>query len=331
MFGGFYVVNLFLAVIFDEFLSAVLIGKLDKADADKQKDEEEAGSRWSIRATRKRSKANQPGKALLAEGEERSDGSLASPKGCCSRVRGWVNTVVTSGWFTNTSLGVVLINTLLLCVPYEGMPVDYLNKLELGSTIITGAFIVEMALKLFGLGWKSYWKDGWNVLDGCIVIISFAELIILSFITTDVGAHPVVISFLRILRILRVLRMLRLMRGWNGLYAIINTFSRGFQQMANLFVLILLMVFIFSLIGMQLFGGGFNSSNGFSLEPCPPSQPCPDASLVEKPRMHFDYFYPAMLTSFTLSEQKVASSKWQAVRSTEQVVMLSSAPLSGPK
>jgi hypothetical protein len=48
---------------------------------------------------------------------------------------------------------------------------------------------------------------------------------------------------------------------------------------------------------MQIFGGVFSPANGFS--PCTGGD-CNDAQLEPKPRLHFDYFVPAMLTVFTL-------------------------------
>ena len=67
-----------------------------------------------------------------------------------------------------------------------------------------------MGLKLYVLGWREYWANQWNALDGTIVIISLVDLLI-SVIFAELGIK---ISFLRILRMLRVLRMLRLMREW---------------------------------------------------------------------------------------------------------------------
>ena len=106
------------------------------------------------------------------------------------------------------------------------------------------------------------------------------------------------LSFLRMLRILRVLRILRLMRSWRGLYKIISTFVRAIPQMSNIFILILLCMFMFALLGMQLLGGIFTVENGFSPLPCP-GEICADG-LREKPRFHFDYCMPAMITIFIL-------------------------------
>jgi hypothetical protein len=65
--------------------------------------------------------------------------------------------------------------------------------------------------------------------------------------------------------------------------------------MGALATLMLLMLSVFSLVGMQLFGGMYSTEHGYSAEPCPAGE-CTDPELLEKPYYHFDYFGPAMLT-----------------------------------
>jgi hypothetical protein len=189
----------------------------------------------------------------------------------------------------------VVINLVLMTMPYEGMSAEYASRLDDLSTTITWIFIGEMALKLYGLGCEGYWRDGWNRLDGTIVSISLFEMV-LSALFADSGMN---LSFLRILRMLRVARMLRLMRSWKGLYKIVSTFVKSIPAMANLFLLMLLFMFIFALLAMQLFGGMYNPQTGYSTEPCLQGR-CPDPRLMEEPRYHFDYFVPALSSVFVL-------------------------------
>ena len=170
------------------------------------------------------------------------------------------------------------------------------NRLESMQDGITIIFIVEMGIKLIGLGCVGYWSDSWNLLDGTIVSVSIVELL-LNAMNSGTGMK---VSFLRILRMLRVLRVMRLMRTWKGLYNIVTTFGRAIAQMTNLFILMFLFIVIFSLLGMQIFGGQFNPSTGFSNEPCTGGI-CPNKALEPLPRFYFDYFAPAVLTVFTLT------------------------------
>ena len=148
----------------------------------------------------------------------------------------------------NAATALVLANMVLMCMPYYRMSASYEARLERGASVITWLFIFEMGIKLLGLGCAGYWSDGWNVLDGSIVTMSIVEMVA----TALTAGSGVKLSFLRILRMLRVLRVLRLMRNWRGLFKIITTLIRAVPQMANLLVLILLTMFMFSVIGMSV-------------------------------------------------------------------------------
>ena len=155
-------------------------------------------------------------------------------------------------------------------MPYAFQPESWANFVEQLGEMVTYIFIVEMALKLIGLGCHGYWSDGWNQLDGIIVTLSIIEIAI-TLLLADTGVN---ISFLRMLRLLRLLRLLKAMPG---LYKIVMAFIKAIPQIANVFILMFLIQFIFALLGMQTFGG---------------------TSLSADSRWHFDYFYNAMLTVF---------------------------------
>lgn len=46
------------------------------------------------------------------------------------------------------------------------------------SAALTFGFITEFVIKHIGLGFIRYWSSAWNALDGIIVLISVAELIL---------------------------------------------------------------------------------------------------------------------------------------------------------
>ena len=267
--------------------------------------------------------------SLLPAGTTQSDGTvashakprtlpggfaLASPPASVAVVAAepsWLGRIVVAPWFSNLATGMVLVNMTLMCMPYEGMSDEYAIKLEDASTAITIAFMVEMALKLCGLGCGGYWADGWNVLDGTIVLISTVDLAVeMLAMNSEIN-----LSFLRILRMLRVLRVLRLMKSWSGLYRIVISFLKALPQLGNMFVLLVLTLTIFALMGMQLFGGKMDEAHGYSRVPCPGGM-CADPTLVEMPRTHFDYFMPAMLTSFVLLTGTWADAMVPAARAT---------------
>ena len=212
----------------------------------------------------------------------------------CAPRGGWrlsLSRFVTSDSFGHASTALVVINMVVMCCPYAGQTEEYAASIEGLGTVITLIFMLEMVLKLVGVGCTRYWRNQWNKLDGTIVIISGIDLgATIAFAGDDSN-----ISFLRILRMLRVLRMLRLMRSWKGLYRICRTLFKALPQTGNMLVLFFLITLIFALLGEQLYGGSF--------------RPPLEASSVERlefeeehrlPRTNFDYIGPAMLTVFII-------------------------------
>ena len=261
--GGMFVVNLFLAVIFDEFIRAQE-ANAQEAEATKGKEAEEGINEIEEVA------------ALIKEQKELSDGLIKQgQRGCCDCTpsggcRAWLRDVVLADWFGNISTGFVVFNLVIMCMPYYRQPAEYAALVEGLSSFVTWVFIVEMQLKLIGMGCAAYWADGWNVLDGVIVSLSIIEMLI-TILLADTGVN---ISFLRMLRLLRLLRLLK---AWPGLYKIVMAFVKAIPQISNLFVLMFLLMFIFALLGMQAFGG---------------------TGVSDDSRWHFDYFYSGMLAVF---------------------------------
>lgn len=87
-------------------------------------------------------------------------------------------------------------------------------------------------------------------MDGTVVILSLVELIFLSG-SRALGA----LKAMRTLRVFRVLRVARILRSLKSMIQIINVLSRSIDSFIYLALLILLELFIYSLLGMQMFGG----------------------------------------------------------------------------
>ena len=102
-----------------------------------------------------------------------------------------------------------------------------------------------MLLKLFGMGLRGYVKDGFNVLDGLVVIFSFVELAL-------AGSNTV-----SAFRALRLLRVLKLLKNIPSLRQIIRVTIAALADTGYLNLIVLLYLFIAAVCGMQFFGGKF--------------------------------------------------------------------------
>jgi len=104
-----------------------------------------------------------------------------------------------------------------------------------------------MFLKLIGLGFSNYTKDSYNLFDALIVIISTVDWVI--FRLTPIDAENAMKAF----RALRLLRMIKLSRSWKALATILKNMLDTIKPLANFSMLLLLFMYIFALLGMELF------------------------------------------------------------------------------
>lgn len=88
-----------------------------------------------------------------------------------------VKTLVQSERFNNAITFCICVNMGMMAIDHYGMHEGLARVLEKMNLVLSIVFMVEMVLKLTGLGLISYWLDPWNGLDGGIVTISVVELI----------------------------------------------------------------------------------------------------------------------------------------------------------
>ena len=83
----------------------------------------------------------------------------------------------------NFILFVILINSCIIYAQVAGMSNTFLNVLDV---LCLSVFVIEMIVKHHEYGVQKYWEDGWNRLDGILVIISIPTLIEI-FVPMDVA------------------------------------------------------------------------------------------------------------------------------------------------
>lgn len=111
----------------------------------------------------------------------------------------------------------------------------------------TWIFLLEMILKLVGLGFHNYRQDNYNVFDAVIVIISLVDWTISRIPNINAG------SALNAFRALRLLRMLKLSKSWKALAEILRKTANSMKAISNFSLLLGLFMYIFALLGMELF------------------------------------------------------------------------------
>ena len=178
----------------------------------------------------------------------------------------------------------VFMNTVVLGM--DGLvPLTFNPTLDLINTIFTFIFTTELVIKLYGFGIIKYGKDPFNIFDCIIVTLSLVEFAIGQ--TSGSGGASSGIKAVRVFRIFRVLRVTRLLRSLKFMKVIIDVIRGTIEQFVYIALLTFLFIFIFTLIGMQVFGGKFS---------------------FQKPtdynRFNFDSFWTSWLTIFDVFTQE---------------------------
>lgn len=142
----------------------------------------------------------------------------------------------------------IIANTVILALYRFDNSKERTELFSILNEFFTWIFFVEMLLKLLGLGVKQYVRDKFNLFDGFIVIISLVEWTLLqSFSSDTIG------PLFRILRALRLLRVIKLARSWTTLQDIISKMFASLKDISSFTFLLVLFMFIFALLGMEMF------------------------------------------------------------------------------
>ncbi|XP_073996715.1 ca[2+]-channel protein alpha[[1]] subunit T isoform X3 [Rhodnius prolixus] len=222
-------------------------------------------------------------------GNKKEPGCLR--KGCLcfkhcflSGMRRAIKAVVEHKYFQQGILLAILINTLSMGIEHHNQPDELTTIVETSNIVFSTIFAVEMLMKIIAEGPFGYISNGFNVFDGVIVVLSVVELG-----QTFLGAREGS-SGLSVLRTFRLLRILKLVRFMPNLRRQLFVMLRTMDNVAVFFSLLILFIFIFSILGMNLFGCQFcdRTSDG--------DQSCD--------RKNFDSLLWALVTVFQILTQE---------------------------
>lgn len=141
--------------------------------------------------------------------------------------------------------------------------------LTTGNYVFTGIFTTEAILKIIAMAPVKYLKDSWNVFDLFIVTLSLVELglanikglsVLRSFRLVSGCLHPddFPIPALRTFQ----LRVFKLAKSWSTLNRLMSIIRKTIGALGNLTLVLVIIIFIFAVMGMQLFGQKYTDEFG---------------------------------------------------------------------
>ncbi|XP_039655687.1 voltage-dependent L-type calcium channel subunit alpha-1D isoform X1 [Perca fluviatilis] len=169
----------------------------------------------------------------------------------------------------------VFLNTLTIASEHYNQP-DWLTEVQdVANKVLLAMFTMEMLVKMYSLGLQAYFVSLFNRFDCFVVCGGIVETILVELAIMS----PLGISVFRCVRLLRIFKVTR---HWASLSNLVASLLNSMKSIASLLLLLFLFIIIFSLLGMQLFGGKFNF----------------DETVTK--RSTFDNFPQALLTVFQI-------------------------------
>uniref|UniRef100_A0A671PMK8 Voltage-dependent L-type calcium channel subunit alpha n=1 Tax=Sinocyclocheilus anshuiensis TaxID=1608454 RepID=A0A671PMK8_9TELE len=299
IFGSFFVLNLVLGVLSGEF----------------SKEREKAKARGDFQKLREKQQLEEDLKGYLdwitqaedidpdndEEGDQEAKRSPSIPtsetesvntekpgedeKVCCGpicRSRCWnrfcrrkCRAVVKSTLFYWLVILLVFLNTLTISSEHYNQP-DWLTEVQdVANKVLLALFTCEMLIKMYSLGLQAYFVSLFNRFDCFVVCGGIVETILVELeIMSPLG--------ISVFRCVRLLRIFKVTCHWASLSNLVASLLNSMKSIASLLLLLFLFIIIFSLLGMQLFGGKFNF----------------DETVTK--RSTFDNFPQALLTVFQI-------------------------------
>ncbi|XP_047540541.1 muscle calcium channel subunit alpha-1 isoform X3 [Vanessa atalanta] len=170
---------------------------------------------------------------------------------------------VTSQPFEYAIFVLIMINTITLAMKYHNQPHEYSKALDLLNMIFTAVFALEFIFKLAAFRFKNYFGDAWNTFDFIIVLGSIIDIVVSQVNELKnqgsglPKAHVVKessIPSINFFRLFRVMRLVKLLSRGEGIRTLLWTFIKSFQALPYVALLILMLFFIYAVVGMQVFG-----------------------------------------------------------------------------
>ncbi|XP_037879693.1 sodium channel protein para isoform X19 [Glossina fuscipes] len=210
---------------------------------------------------------------------------------CCwvwLKFQEWVSLIVFDPFVELFITLCIVVNTMFMAMDHHDMNKEMDRVLKSGNYFFTATFAIEATMKLMAMSPKYYFQEGWNIFDFIIVALSLLEL----------GLEGV--QGLSVLRSFRLLRVFKLAKSWPTLNLLISIMGRTMGALGNLTFVLCIIIFIFAVMGMQLFGKNYHDKK----------DTFPDGQL---PRWNFTDFMHSFMIVFRVLCGEWIESMWDCM------------------
>ncbi|XP_053120394.1 sodium channel protein type 2 subunit alpha-like isoform X2 [Hemicordylus capensis] len=221
---------------------------------------------------------------------------------CCDtwiKIKKFVHLIVMDPFVDLAITICIVLNTVFMAMEHYPIEDSFKVLLKTGNLVFTGIFTAEMFLKIIAMDPYYYFQEGWNIFDSFIVTLSLVELSL-----EDVEGLSVLRSF-------RLLRVFKLAKSWPTLNMLIKIIGNSVGALGNLTLVLAIIVFIFAVVGMQLFGNYYKECK------CKIQEDCSD-----RLRWHMIDFFHSFLIVFRVLCGEWIQTMWDCMEVAGQSMCL---------
>ena len=160
----------------------------------------------------------------------------------------WLSKLLYSRGFELFITAVILVNAIALAVlTLPGLSPQVKQAFENLDSIAFGVFLVELSLRIISYGKKPwmFFSRGWNIFDFIVI-----------------GTAPLFQSTTTVFRLLRLFRLVRIFRLLPEVRILSRSVVKSLPPLLSMSVLIGLLLFLYGMAGVYLFGEELESSWG---------------------------------------------------------------------
>ncbi|XP_055343397.1 voltage-dependent L-type calcium channel subunit alpha-1D-like [Paramacrobiotus metropolitanus] len=174
----------------------------------------------------------------------------------CQIQKGWQRAriscfrLIKSRFFFWLIIVLVFLNTCVLATEYYGQPHWLTVFQDRANVVFVILFLGELFIRMFALGTKHYFASFLNRFEFVIIGCSVIECVLNQLeLLPELG--------LSVLRAARLVRIFQITQHWSSLRSVTFSIVNSLKSIISLLFLLFLFLFVFAILGMQLFGGKF--------------------------------------------------------------------------
>jgi len=153
-----------------------------------------------------------------------------------------VHSIIATDWFDKLSITMIVLNMFVLIAYRANGSQAEMDFQSYAGYIFTVWYCLESLFLITGMGWYLYWESMWNKIDFVVAWSGGLGAILPGILPSN------------IIRMVRFFRLLKVIQVFKGLRTLVLTAVSAIPGVINVSALSLLVIFIFSCLGVSLFG-----------------------------------------------------------------------------